>query len=91
MIEAGNYPLAVKDLEAFLDMERTDPEDSRSLAEALYQRGVAQAYAGNILESVVPHSNTLVVPEKGKKNQVQRMEGTRVNPAGPVPCVMVGH
>ena len=54
------------------------------LAEALYQRGVAQAswHAGNILESVVPHVNTLAVPGKGKNNQVQRMESTRQGESG---------
>ena len=68
LIEAGNYPLAVKDLEAFLDMERTDPEDSRSLAEALYQLGVAQAYAGNMLKSNGSLGNAIAVFVKRKKN-----------------------
>ena len=41
-IEAGNLPLAVKDLEAALSMKRRGPEDSRSLANARHQLGVAQ-------------------------------------------------
>ena len=49
-------------------MKRTGPEDSRSRAEALYQLGVAQAYAGDMLEPIVPLGNTLAVPGKRKKN-----------------------
>ena len=35
-IKAGNYPLAVKEREAAIVLKRTGPEDSRSLAKALY-------------------------------------------------------
>ena len=61
MIEVG--------AEAALSMKRTGPEDSRSLAEALHQLGEAQAYAGNMIEPVVPLSNTIAILEKRKKNQ----------------------
>jgi len=67
-IEAENYPMAVKDLVVALGMKRTGPEDSRSLAETLYQLGVAQAYAGNVLESVVSLDNAIAVLVKRKKN-----------------------
>ena len=67
-IKAGNYPLAVQDVEAALDMKITGPEDSRSLAEALYQLRVAQAHAGNVMESDVSLGNATVVLGKRKKN-----------------------
>ena len=58
----------MEDWEVALGITRTGPEDSRSLAEACYQLGVAQAYTGNILESYVSLGNTIAVLVKRKKN-----------------------
>ena len=49
-IEAENYPSAKNDVEVAIGSERKGPEDSRSLAEALYQPGGTQTYPGNTLE-----------------------------------------
>ena len=49
-IEAENYPSARNDVEVTIGSERKGQEDSRSLAEALYQPGGTQTYPGNTLE-----------------------------------------
>ena len=52
-IEVGNYPMAVKDVEAAIVLKRTGPEGSRSRAESMHQPGVTQAYASKVIESDV--------------------------------------
>ena len=51
LTEAGNYPLAVKDVEANIVLKRAGPKGSRSLAKELPQLREAQAYTSDIIES----------------------------------------
>ena len=78
LIEAGNYPLAVKEGKAAIVRKRTGPEDSRSLAEAQHQLGVAQAYISKVIESDVSRCNAIAVLGERKKDLESGGEKARV-------------
>ena len=69
LIEAGNYPMAVKDVEAAIVLKRTGKEGSRARAEVMHQPGVTQAYASKVIKSDMSLNNAVADLKKRKKNR----------------------
>ena len=70
-MDSGNYSRAQEDFTACIDLRKTAlPADARSLAEAWYKLGVAQAYSGKFAEASLKSAVAVLEARKTTQPEV---------------------